>query len=61
MTKYEKVTKALRGMRKWFELNLELDPDNEWYKSGKAVCTEALDLLLAQTIALRCYAPEEEE
>lgn len=61
MTRYERVTRGLRGMRTWFDLNLEQDPDNDYYRNGKSLCTDALELLQAQKIALLCYTQEEED
>lgn len=61
MTRYEQVTSGLRGMRTWFEMNLSYDPENEYYKSGVKLCTDALELLQAQKIALLCYENDEDD
>ena len=44
----EVLIRANRGMRDWFDHQLEKDPDNDFLKSGKELCTDNIDMIEMQ-------------
>lgn len=44
----ELIIRANRGMRDWFDRQLEKDPDNDFLKSGKMLCTDNIDMIEMQ-------------
>lgn len=54
------VIRALSGMRDWFDQQLEMS-DDEILKSGKDVCTDAIEMLRMDAIIIHALQEEDEE
>ena len=54
------VMQALSGMRDWFDQQLEMS-DEEILKSGKDVCTDAIEMLRMDAIIIHALQEEDEE
>ena len=60
MTAVDFIVSGLSGMKAWFDLNLDKEPENDYYKSGSQLSEDAIELIQLLWMAIRFSEGEEE-